>query len=81
MWTKFDMAVLYLFGLLLALLVVSMTCLVIDKHRKLAEVVKAGADPIAARCAFDGFGTYGSAPECIVAAGRGTAPRQEGAAK
>jgi hypothetical protein len=80
-WTKFDMAVLYLFGLLLALLVVAMTCMVIDKQRMLAEVVKAGADPIAARCAFDGFGTSGSAPECIVAAGRDSAPRQEGAAK
>ncbi len=81
MWTKFDMAVLHVIGFLIALLVLAMTCQVIYKQQKLAEVVKAGADPIAARCAFDGFGTSGSAPECIVAAGRGTAPRQEGAAK
>ena len=53
----------------------------IHKQQVIADAIKAGADPIATRCALDGPGSSGSSTECVLAAVKGAALRQEGSPK
>jgi len=55
----------WIFGiaLLFALLVSPVAC-TMNRQRSIAEAIKAGADPVAAKCAIEG--DQGYSPDCIL---------------